>query len=264
MYFKTGSVRCRPLSFTSKISARSEIRNENCENELILDSFNGSWKEKWLRSGVADYVIFLITLDDILLWWWLYTANCDQNLCWTRWATSRKPLKIHHRKDGCCKWQIPSAYQEIELSSKMSIHFVEKLNTILTVYPCHIHSLPLSSLQLSKFPSSFWRSVSDFVHMYTEAPNPTRSSTTPSMDNNNYQKNYYIRVMREVSNYLRISLLWQGHIFCLWWNFIYIRCWSETGCCTERGGWRKRNRLIKTPWEIWQLTTEREKRIKKN
>lgn len=41
MYFKTGSVRCRPLSFTSKISPRSEIRNENCENEMILDSFNG-------------------------------------------------------------------------------------------------------------------------------------------------------------------------------------------------------------------------------
>jgi hypothetical protein len=41
MYFKSGSVRCRPLSFTSKISPRSEIRNENCENELILDSFNG-------------------------------------------------------------------------------------------------------------------------------------------------------------------------------------------------------------------------------
>jgi hypothetical protein len=40
-YFKTGSVRCRPLSFRSKISARSEIRNENCENELILDGFNG-------------------------------------------------------------------------------------------------------------------------------------------------------------------------------------------------------------------------------
>jgi hypothetical protein len=41
MYFNTGSVRCRPLSFTSKISPRSKIRNENCENELILDSFNG-------------------------------------------------------------------------------------------------------------------------------------------------------------------------------------------------------------------------------
>jgi hypothetical protein len=41
MYFNTGIVRCRPLSFKSKISPSSEIRNGNCENELILDSFNG-------------------------------------------------------------------------------------------------------------------------------------------------------------------------------------------------------------------------------
>ncbi len=60
----------------------------------------------------------------------------------------------------------------------------------------------------------FWRSVSNFVHVYTEAPNPASSSTTPSLDNNNYQKNYDIRVMREVSNYMRISLVTRTHFVC--------------------------------------------------
>jgi len=79
--------------------------------------------------------------------------------------------------------------------------------------------LPMSHTQPSTFQPAalqvskpFWRSVSNFVQVYTEAPNPASSSTTPSLDNNNYQKNDYIRVMCEVSNYLRISLLWQGHI----------------------------------------------------
>jgi hypothetical protein len=37
-----------------------------------------------LRSGVADCDIFLATLYDIIFWWWSYTHNYDQNLCW-RW-----------------------------------------------------------------------------------------------------------------------------------------------------------------------------------
>jgi hypothetical protein len=37
-----------------------------------------------LRSGVADCDIFLTTLYDIIFWWWSYTHNYDQNLCW-RW-----------------------------------------------------------------------------------------------------------------------------------------------------------------------------------
>jgi hypothetical protein len=32
---------------------------------------------------VADYVIFLTTLYDILFWWWLYNCNSDQNVCST-------------------------------------------------------------------------------------------------------------------------------------------------------------------------------------
>jgi hypothetical protein len=45
---------------------------------------------------------------------------------------------------------------------------------------------------------------------------------------------------------VKSASIW-GEVYCdkdtffLWWNFMYIRCWSETGCCTERGGWRKRN-----------------------
>jgi hypothetical protein len=74
-------------------------------------------------------------------------------------------------------------------------------------YPCDIHSLPLSSLQLSKFPSSFGDQYQILCTCTLKAPNPARSSTTLSLDNNNYQKNYYIRVMCEDSNYLRISLL---------------------------------------------------------
>jgi EamA domain-containing membrane protein RarD len=31
------------------------------------------------RSGVADYIIFLITLYDIIFQWWLYIHNIDQN-----------------------------------------------------------------------------------------------------------------------------------------------------------------------------------------
>jgi hypothetical protein len=69
-----------------------------------------------------------------------------------------------------------------------------------------------AALQVFKL---FWRSVSNFVHVYTEAPNPASSSTTPSLDNNNYQKNYCMRVMREVSNYLRIKcIVTRTHFVC--------------------------------------------------
>ncbi len=95
-----------------------------------------------------------------------------------------------------------------------------------------------AALQVSKL---FWRSVSNFVQVYTEAPNPASSSTTPSLDNNNYQKNYYIRVMREVSNYLRISLLWQGHILFVMKFYLYQTLVGDWLLHTERGGWRKRN-----------------------
>jgi hypothetical protein len=35
-----------------------------------------------LRSAVADYAIFLMTLYDIIFQWWSYTHN-SQNVCWT-------------------------------------------------------------------------------------------------------------------------------------------------------------------------------------
>jgi hypothetical protein len=95
-----------------------------------------------------------------------------------------------------------------------------------------------AALQVSKL---FWRSVSNFVHMYTEAPNPASSSTTPSLDNNNYQKNYYIRVMCEDSNYLRISLLWQGDILFVMKFYLYQMLVGDWLLHTERGGWRKSN-----------------------
>ncbi len=37
---------------------------------------------------------------------------------------------------------------------------------------------PAAALQVSKL---FWRTLSDFAHVYTEAPNPASSSTTPSL-----------------------------------------------------------------------------------
>jgi hypothetical protein len=76
------------------------------------------------------------------------------------------------------------------------------------------------------------------VHVYTEAPNPTSSSTTPSLD---------IRVMCEVSNYLRISVLWQGHILFVMKFYLYQMLVRDWLLHTERGGWRKRNPLIKLP-----------------
>jgi hypothetical protein len=36
-----------------------------------------------LRSGGVEYVISLITFYDTTFWWWSYTHNSDQNLCWT-------------------------------------------------------------------------------------------------------------------------------------------------------------------------------------
>jgi hypothetical protein len=51
--------------------------------------------------------------------------------------------------------------------------------------------------------------------VYTEAPNPASSSTTPSLDNNNYQKTYDIRVTCEVSKLSEEkSIVTRTHFVC--------------------------------------------------
>ncbi len=114
--------------------------------------------------------------------------------------------------------------------------------------------LPMSHTQPSTFQPAarqvsklFWRSVSNFVHVYTEAPNPASSSTTPSLDNNNYQKNYCIRVMREVSNYLRISVLWQGHILFVMKFYLYQMLVGDWLLHAERERLEEKQPLIKLP-----------------
>ncbi len=182
-------------------------------NWFLIVSMARSWKEKWLRCEVADYVIFLITLHDILFWWWLYTANCDQNLCWTCSATSGKnSMKIHHWKDGCCKWKI---YQDIKLSSKMSIHFAEKLNTILMVTHVTYTAFHFPACSSPSFQALLEISIKFCACVHWS------SQSRQLFNNNNYQKNYYIGVMCEVSNYLRISLLWQGDILFVMKFYLY-------------------------------------------
>jgi hypothetical protein len=45
-----------------------------------------------LKSGVADYVIFLIT-SDIIFWWLWYICSNDQNLSWT-WLFSKRKKNL--------------------------------------------------------------------------------------------------------------------------------------------------------------------------
>ncbi len=46
-----------------------------------LEIITGWRVESSSPSGMADYVIFITTLYNIIFQWWLYICNSDQNLC---------------------------------------------------------------------------------------------------------------------------------------------------------------------------------------
>jgi len=71
---------------------------EHFEGNTTLSMVITSWKlltkyltwdsQSFKRFEMADYVIFLTTLYEIIFLWWSYPCNSDQDACWT-WILSK-------------------------------------------------------------------------------------------------------------------------------------------------------------------------------
>ncbi len=80
-----------PLSLSLSLSLYLSAIDFCCEHfwpqwharKALLHAQSFSEPSRRRIPTVADYVIFLITLYDIIFWWWLYTCNSAPNFSWT-------------------------------------------------------------------------------------------------------------------------------------------------------------------------------------
>ncbi len=136
----------------------------------------------------------------------------------TLWITSQNSLKkIKHWQDGCCKMIYSIDLPRYRAFLENGHPLCGKALLDLDGYPCHRHSLPISSLlQLSKFPSSFGDHCQILSICTLKLPIPQALQQLPAWDNNNSQnENDYIRVitlqLHQRSADLGITLqLWQN------------------------------------------------------